>query len=83
MFMYFFGTIIFFLPFLGSARKFDGDISPLRFLEIAFEWFATANKPSPKKTELHFQLVQVLEEQHCIQDINPLRVFFWVIVTRN
>lgn len=51
---------------------------------MASEWFASAIKLSPKKAELHFQLAQVLEEQHYIQDlygIKPPVSFFVVIVT--
>ena len=86
VFMYLVGTVIIFLHFflIGNAGNFDGDISPLRFLEMASEWFASAIKLSPKKAELHFQLAQVLEEQHYIQDlygIKPPVGFFVVIVT--
>ena len=53
---------------------------------MASEWFASAIKLSPKKAELHFQLAQVLEEQHYIQDLYGIKLpvsFFVVIVTSN
>ena len=41
---------------------------------MAAEWFATAIKLSPKKAELHFQLGQVLEEQHYVQDLYGIKL---------
>ena len=47
---------------------------------MAAEWIVTAFKLSPRKAELHFQLEQVLEEQHYAQDLNgikpPVRFLF-------
>ena len=57
----------------GNAGHFDGEVSPLRYLEMAAEWFATAIKLSPKTAELHFQLGQVLEEQHYVQDVYGIK----------
>ena len=59
--------------FLGNAGHFDGEVSPLRYLEMAAEWFATAIKLSPKRADLHFQLGQVLEEQHYVQDLYGIK----------
>lgn len=69
--------------FLGNAGHFDGDVSPLRYLEMAAEWFSTAIKLSPEKADLHFQLGQVFEEQHYVQDLYGIKplvsflVIFW------
>ena len=57
----------------GNAGHFDGEVSPLRYLEMAAEWFATAIKLSPKTAELHFQLGQVFEEQHYVQDVYGIK----------
>ena len=57
----------------GNAGHFDGEVSPLRYLEMAAEWFATAIKLSPKRADLHFQLGQVLEEQHYVQDLYGIK----------
>ena len=40
---------------------------------MAAEWFATAIKLSPKRADLHFQLGQVLEEQHYVQDLYGIK----------
>ena len=40
---------------------------------MAAEWLATAIKLSPKKADLHFQLGQVLEEQHYVQDVYGIK----------
>ena len=66
-------TIGFVVQFLGNAGHYDGEISPLRYLEKAAEWFATAIKLSPKKADLHFQLGQVLEEEHYVQDVYGIK----------
>ena len=57
----------------GNAGHFDGEVSPLRYLEMAAEWFAIAIKLSPKRGDLHFQLGQVLEEQHYVQDLYGIK----------
>ena len=57
----------------GNAGHFDGEVSPLRYLEMAAEWFATAIKLSPKRADLHSQLGQVLEEQHYVQDLYGIK----------
>lgn len=57
----------------GNAGHFDGEVSPLRYLEMAAEWFATAIKLSLKRADLHFQLGQVLEEQHYMQDLYGIK----------
>lgn len=59
--------------FSGNAGHYDGEVSPLRYLEMAAEWLATAIKLSPKKADLHFQLGQVLEEQHYVQDLYGIK----------
>lgn len=57
----------------GNAGHFDGQVSPLRYLKMAAEWYATAIKLSPKTAELHFQLGQVFEEQHYVQDVYGIK----------
>ena len=50
---------------------------------MASEWIASAIKLAPKKADLHFQLGQVLEEQHYVQDlygIKPSVRFIFVFV---
>ncbi|XP_068729619.1 uncharacterized protein [Montipora capricornis] len=61
------------LPQHGSAGHFHGEVSPLRYLEMASEWIASAIKLAPKKADLHFQLGQVLEEQHYVQDLYGIK----------
>ena len=57
----------------GCAGQFKGDVSPLRYLEIAAEWYATAIKVKPKDAKLHFSLAQVLEEQFYCEDLYGIK----------